>query len=223
VLAYLEDLKCSELSRGVLAYLDDTDDPGFPKTFEEAQSKMYQIFMTEVDRGRVRAAAAAVLHTCSYCGVKGHLWTECRQMKKAVESGSIKKSSASRPPASQPSSGNYSQKNKKKDAKSVNNLAIASSGVTDSLSFLQVVNSSPSSPSSNIFLTLDSGSSVNVFNDLSLLSDASDSVVGIVGIGGVSATASLVGQSVFGPAFYLEGNPFNIVSVHQLRELGASS
>jgi hypothetical protein len=106
VLAYLEALKCSELSRGVLAYLDDTDDPGFPKTFEEAQSKMYQIFMTEVDRGRVRApdssiAAAAVLHTCSYCGVKGHLWTECRQMKKAVESGSIKKPSA-----------NYSQKKK---------------------------------------------------------------------------------------------------------------
>jgi hypothetical protein len=55
VLAYLEALKCSELSRGALTYLDDTDDPGFPKSFEEAQSRMYQILMTEVDRGRVRA------------------------------------------------------------------------------------------------------------------------------------------------------------------------
>jgi hypothetical protein len=39
VLAYLEALKCSELARGVLTYLDNTDDPGFPKTFEEAQSR----------------------------------------------------------------------------------------------------------------------------------------------------------------------------------------
>jgi hypothetical protein len=55
VLAYLEALKCSELARGVRTYLDNTDDPGFPKTFEEAQSKMYQICMTEVNRGYARA------------------------------------------------------------------------------------------------------------------------------------------------------------------------
>jgi hypothetical protein len=102
VLAYLEALKCSELSRGVLAYLDDTDDPGFPKTLRGSIQDVSKIFMTEVDRAPDSSiAAAAVLHTCSYCGVKGHLWTECRQMKKAVESGSIKKPSA-----------NYSQKKK---------------------------------------------------------------------------------------------------------------
>jgi hypothetical protein len=182
--------------------------------------------MTEVDRGYARApnsnssfVTVAVPQVCSYCGNRGHVWTECRQMKKAVESGNIKKHSAT-PATSQPSS---ESSNKKKKTKSVNNLALTSSGMTISLSFLQVPSSSSSPSPSEIVLTLDSSSSVNVFNELSLLSSFSESAEGIVGVGGVSAIASLIGRSVFGPAYFLEGNPFNIVSVHQLRELGAPS
>jgi hypothetical protein len=88
---------------------------------------------------------------------------------------------------------------------------------------LNVASPSSSPSPSEIVLTLDSGSSVNVFNELSLFSSVSESAEGIVGVGGVSVTVSLIGRSVFSPAYFLEGNPFNTVSVHQLRELGATS